>query len=193
MEKDKKKAGSGGRTISMTTYRKIRAAYLERPSINSAAKAAGVKFETARRYIFEGRPEKNMPAIQGLAKREAQKEQAELELDMRAFRIRYRKELLEAMSGSLIEIRLHNARTKKLAEKVAAEQRKGPKGEIVKPSSKFVEQIKAHDMMVRLLERSLGGADETVSVTEQTDFVAKMTPEELVKYIRYNEIPEHLR
>ena len=176
----------------MSTYRKLRSSYIANQSINGAATAAGVKFETAKKYINDGRPEKNMPPIRGLAKRAARIEEGEIELDLRAFRKQYRTELMEAMRGSLIEFRLHNARTKHLAEMVRKEQEKGVQGEIIDPSSKFVDQVKAHDMLVRLAERSLGGADETVSV-ESTDFVSKMTPEELVRYIRHGEIPVHLR
>ena len=178
--------------ISMSTYRKLRSSYIENQSINGAATAAGVKFETARKYIIDGRPEKNMPAIKGLAKRAARIEEGELELDLRAFRKQYRNDLLEALSGSLIEIRLHNARTKMLAEMVKEEQEKGGNGQIIAPSSKFVEQVKAHDLLIRLAERSLGGADETVAV-ESKDFIPKMTPEELIRYIRHGEIPVHLR
>lgn len=186
------KKNGGRRTISMTTYRKLRASYIEHQCIETAARAAGVKSSTARKYIVDGVPEKNMPAIRDIAKRQAVIEQGELELSLRAFRRQYQKELLEALSGSLIEIRLHNAKTRKLAEKAAAEQALGKDGEIVEPSSKFVEQVKSHDLLIRLMERSFGEADETVSV-EPTDYVKRMTPEELVIYIKTGEIPEHLR
>ena len=190
----KKKSGKGGGvSISMKTYRTLRAAYIERPSIRHAAKVGGVRFETAKKYIIEGRPEKNMPAIVDIAKAEADKDKAELELDLRAFRRQYQAELTEALTGSLIEIRLHNARTKILAEQVAAEYEKPLKDrKIIEPSSFFIHQIKAHEILIKLMERSFGAADETYKV-EGDDFVSKMTAKECVEFIRAGEIPEHLR
>lgn len=181
----------GGTSISMKTYRALRNAYVERPSIRHAARVAGVRFETARKYIIEGRPDKNMPAIEGIAKAESQKEQAVFELDLRSFRNEYRGDLKEALAGSMLEIRLHNARTKKLAEKAASEAKKKG-GEIVEPSSMFVHQVKAHDMLIRLMERSFGEADEKVSI-EPVDFTKQMTAAECVAYIKSGEIPERLR
>jgi len=175
----------------MKTYRMIRAAYLERQSIRHAAKVAGVQVETARRYIIEGRPDSNMPSIANFAKAQAQKEQAELELDLRAFRLQYMKELREAMGGSLIELRLHNAKTKRLAELAAKEAQKKD-GQVVEPSAKKIEEVKAYEIMVKLMERALGAADETVQVGK-SDFTEQMTAEECAAFLLNAEIPERLR
>jgi hypothetical protein len=176
----------------MKTYRALRAAYIEKPSIRNAAKVAGVCFETAKKYIMDGRSEKNMPAIIDLASAESQKEKAELELDLRSFRRKYQKEIAEALGGSMAQIRLHNERTRRLVEQAQNEKAKGDKGEIVDPSSKFFEEIKSYDMLIRLMERAMGQPDETIGV-EDGDFVSKMTAKECVDYLKNNVVPEHLR
>lgn len=187
-----KKKRKSGATISMKTYRAIRDDYIQHQSIRHAAKVAGVRFETAKKYIVEGRPEKNMPSIEKLVRAESNRETAQIEYSLQTFRKKYIKELQEALDGSLLEIRLHNEKTKKLKEMVSAEKMKGEKGKIVEPSSPFVHQIKAHDMIVRLMERALGGADETVEIS-QSDFVKQMTAEECLNYIKTAEIPKRLR
>ncbi len=184
------KRGSGGRCISMQTYRAIRMAYIEIPSITHAAREAGVNYATAARYIKEGRPEHHMPCIKNFAKAAAQKDTARLELTLKDFRDKEIKTLLEALAGASVELRLHNAKTKQLADK-ADEERKKTNGEIVEPSSSFINQIKAFDLLIRLAERMLGGPDETIRVEPQ-DFTSKMDKEECITYLKTGAIPEHL-
>lgn len=186
------KGGKRGQLISMETYRQIRNAYLKKPSINNAAKEAGVTVRTARKYIIEGRPEKNMPAILGIAKAAAQTEKNEVELTLRESRRRDLKELLEIQAGSMVELRLHNERTKKLAQLAEKERDKKEDGEIVEPSSKYIDQIKSHDMIIRLKERMLDAPDE--KVTFETDsLISQMNADECLEYIRTGKRPEHLQ
>ncbi len=189
-KKPVKRNGSGA--ISMETYRDLRDAYIEQPSIRHAARVAGVRFETARKYIKEGRPDKNMPAIETIARAEARKEQSALEYTLQSFRKDRRKEIMEVLTGTVLELQIHREKSRKLAEKVKKERKKGENGEIIEPSSKLIEEVKAMDMLVRLYERMSGEPDERVTV-DDSDYTKRMDREELVAFLKKGKVPERLR
>jgi hypothetical protein len=183
-----RKAAPKRRQMTLKKYRILRKDYLEYQSIKHAAIEADVSENTARRYIVEGRPDKNMPAIIDLARVTAKKDEAKIEFTLDEFRRRYIKEIKEALDGAIVEIRLHNRRTQKEAMKVQSDKDRMPE-----VGSKWLETIKGYDMLVRLAERALGGADETVNLTSVGDFTSKMNAEEAIEYLKTGVIPEHLR
>lgn len=168
-------------------YNIMRKVYLETQSYSHAARAAGVDHRTARRYIVEGRPKKNYPAIAPLVRGQARKEEAKFEFTIEEFRRKYMKEIEEALKGHIVDIRLHNRRIQIQAKKAQEDVEYTPE-----VSSRLIDSVRGFDLLVRLGEHVMGGVDETINVTS-SDFTQKMSEEEAMKYLTTGEIPEHLR
>ena len=169
-------------------YNILRKVYLETQSYSHAARAAGVDHRTARMYIVEGRPKKNFPAIAPLVRGQARRDEARFEFTLEEFRRKYMKEIAEALSGHVVEIRLHNRRIQMQAKKANEDE-----GYVPEVDSRMLDSVKGLDILVRLGERMLGGADETVKVQSGGDFTKQLTEEEAIEYLTKGVIPERLR
>lgn len=173
--------------VTRQQYLALRKDYLELQNITHAAKVAGMSYGTARRYIYEGSPAKNMPPIINFVKRTAEKDTSKLEFTLDEFRRKYLKEVFEALSGHIIDMRLHKRRLSLQAQKIEADDQYKPKVD-----SRMIDSTKGLDILVRLAERMLGGADETYKVTGD-NVVSRMTEEEAIEYLKTASIPDRLR
>lgn len=174
--------------VTRKKYLTLRNDYVQFQSISHAAKAAGVGQQTARRYIFEGRPDKNMPPIIDFVKKTAAKDESKLEFTLDEQRRKAMREVREALNGCVVELRLHNRRIQIEAQKAQQDPEYVPQVD-----SRWYDLMRGYDIGTRLMERMLGAADETVNVTGSGNIVSKMTTKEAMEYLKTAVIPERLR
>lgn len=204
--------------ITMEKYDLLLASWIKHRSILQASKDAGVAKSTATKYINVGVPQQGMPSIREQAKKIDQKANALSQLTLAQFRAKYLSQVEEALGTSEIELRLHRVLSQHKAREAAKQRyevqldkdgkpvkdadgnlvfQRDEHGDLIPvkvyPSLAFDAQVRAHDHLVRLGERALGAADETLGDAAEENVLAQLTMDEKKDYLLTGKLPIRFR
>jgi len=202
----KVKAGRGkpgtpkGEPDRLTTeqYNKMWMEYCKSQSIKKCALAAGVKYETARRYVTgEGRPDDGLVPIKARWIQATAEAQAKEEQSLAAWQREQTKHLKKIINLHVQEYVMIQEHAKARMERYRqAQEEAKQKGDVAMPLPELEVGIdrltQSLERAVRLCEHLLGGSDITVEHRAESRF-ADWTEEEKMLYATKGILPEHER
>lgn len=208
-KKKKKKAGKkaiagkgkGGkspgtiRTIEIRQYNEMWREYCETQSIQKCAEAAGVGYDTARKYITgPGEPELGMVPIRQRHIQAMAEAQQQEELTLAQFQAQMFKNMTRLIDLHVGEIGMAQKDLIARVDAFDTKKARAKPGEIVLPDIPVTldKLVKSFDTAVRLAEHLMGGADVSIETRDRSRFEG-WTKEERDDYITKGIVPEHAR
>jgi len=174
--------------ISAATYNKLQESYFERQSINAAAKAAKVHFNTAKCYIDgPGKPEVGLVPIKQIWLDVQTEAQERKQLTLVKFQEKMVTEVETIVETNIAELRLIRAEVQRRVKNY-----KDSQGTNIETGSSMNSALKSYERAVKLMEHLLGKPDLTVK-HEGEDRYASWTDDEILDYMETGKLPDHAR
>ncbi len=189
-----KKSGGepGDDRLTVGAYNIMWTEYCQHQSVSKCAKAVGIRYETARRYILgKGRPEDGLMPIRARyleAMAEAQEEQEQTLAEWQRDQVKDMKRIVSLHMAEFALIQKHaTQRIKRYEDALRKEPLALPELEV---SMDRLSQ--SMDRMIRLTEHLMGGSDLKIEHKQENMF-ATWTDEEKLLYATKGILPEHAR
>ncbi|MEN6368482.1 MAG: hypothetical protein ABFD77_02150 [Thermotogota bacterium] len=175
--------------LTVEKYNALQDAYFEKQVIDHAAKAAGVKFSTAKFYIEgEGRPDHGMPPIKQVWLDVQVEAQEKKQLTLLRFQTEQSKQLEEIVETTLGELKLVRAEVVRRMKRY-----KDSGGADLEPGATMAGALRNYERAVKLMERMLGAPDMTVATGGGEERYKNWSDAEIMEFMTTGQIPVHAR